>query len=302
MIQVDRPLGARDLLPAVRRLFDLSADKIQRLDARWRNEAGAPVFTVDGRYTTRGWTAWTEGFQYGSALLQFDAAGDRTFLDLGRTRTIERMAPHLTHAGVHDHGFNNVSTYGTLWRLTREGRLTADAWETRFYELALRVSGAVQARRWTAVADGGFIHSFNGPHSLFVDTIRSLRSLALAWRLGQPLLEEHDAAVDLLQRLVQHARATARFNVYYGDGRDRYDVRGRVAHESLFNAVSGTYRGPSTQQGFSPFTTWTRGLAWAILGFAEQLEFVATVPDAALESCGGRADVEAFLLAAAVAM
>jgi hypothetical protein len=51
-------------------------------------------------------------------------------------------------------------------------------------------------------------------------------------------------------------------------------VRGRVAHESLFNAANGTYRGPSTQQGYSPFSTWTRGLAWAMLGFAEQIEFV----------------------------
>ena len=62
------------------------------------------------------------------------------------------MAPHLTHIGVHDHGFNNVSTYGNLWRLAREGRIDATDWERRFYELALKVSGAVQARRWTRLA------------------------------------------------------------------------------------------------------------------------------------------------------
>ena len=194
------------------------------------------------------------------------------------------MAPHLTHMGVHDHGFNNVSTYGTLWRLGREGRIDAEPWELRFYELALKASGAVQARRWTPLPGGGYIHSFNGAHSLFVDTIRSLRSLAIGHLLGQRLLEEQDAAVDLLERLVQHARATAQYNVYFGTGRDRFDVRGRVAHESLFNVANGTYRGPSTQQGYSPFSTWTRGLAWAMLGFAEEIEFLETVPDAALDA------------------
>src|SRR5215831_16833941 len=201
-------LTPADLLPSIRRVFELSAGKIRDIERTWRPDAGAPVFTMNGRYHARGWTEWTEGFQFGSALLQFDGTGDREFLDLGRSRTVERMAPHLTHVGVHDHGFNNVSTYGALWRLAREGRIEAGDWEQRFYELALKVSGAVQARRWTQLPDGGFIHSFNGAHSLFVDTIRSLRALALGHVLGQRLMEEQDASVSLLDRLVQHARAT----------------------------------------------------------------------------------------------
>jgi unsaturated chondroitin disaccharide hydrolase len=288
-----------DLLPKIDRLFALSASKIRSIEQTWQPDAGAPVFTVQGRYQARGWTEWTQGFQFGSALLQFDADGDQEFLELGRSRTVERMAPHLTHMGVHDHGFNNVSTYGNLWRLVREQRIAVSDWERRFYELALKVSGAVQARRWTRLPGGGFIHSFNGAHSLFVDTIRSLRALALGHLLGQPLMEEQDERVSLLERLVQHARATAQYNVYDGRGRDRFDVRGRTAHESLFNIVNGTYRGPSTQQGYSPFTTWTRGLAWAMLGFAEQLEFLDVVPDADLERCGGREEVHSLMLHAA---
>jgi unsaturated chondroitin disaccharide hydrolase len=278
MIACGRERRAEDLLPAIDRLFALSARKIRSIEDSWNPADGAPVFTVDGSYRARGWTEWTQGFQFGSALLQFDATGDREFLELGRSRTIERMAPHLTHTGVHDHGFNNVSTYGTLWRLAGEGVIDADR-EIPFYELALKTSGAVQAARWTAIAGGGFIHSFNGPHSLFVDTIRTLRALALGHLLGHVLLQEQDARVSLLDRLLAHARATAEFSVYYGRGRDAYDVRGRVAHESLFNVVSGSYRGPGTQQGYSPFTTWTRGLAWAMLGFAEQIEFLDSVGD-----------------------
>src|SRR5205809_739740 len=117
MIRIDRHRTPADLLPAIDRLFELSAAKIQAIDASWRPEDGAPVFTVDGVYRARGWTDWTQGFQFGSALLQFDATGDRAYLELGRSRTVALMAPHLTHTGVHDHGFNNVSTYGTLWRL-----------------------------------------------------------------------------------------------------------------------------------------------------------------------------------------
>ena len=289
MIRIDRTITAATLLPAITRLFELSAEKIRSLESRWRPEDGAPVFTAAGRYQSRGWTEWTQGFQVGSAVLQFDATGEPEFLELARARTLEKMAPHLTHAGVHDHGFNNVSTYGALWRLARENRFDASDWEIRFYELALKVSGAVQARRWTRLPDGGFIHSFNGAQSLFVDTIRSLRALALSHQLGHRLLEEQDAEVNLLERLVQHATATAQYSVYYGKGRDIYDVRGRVAHESLFNPANGQYRCPNSQQGYSPFSTWTRGLAWAMLGFAEQLEFIATRRDEELEACGAAA-------------
>ncbi len=208
------------------------------------------------------------------------------------------MASHLTHTGVHDHGFNNVSTYGALWRLGREGRIQAEPWETHFYELALKISGAVQARRWTRLPSGGFIHSFNGAHSLFVDTIRSLRALALAHLLGHRLSEEQDAEVNLLERLLQHAHATAQYSVYYGRDRDAYDVRGRVSHEALFNVANGTYRGPSSQQGFSPFTTWTRGLAWAMLGFAELVEFLDDVRDP-LPGGEDRTTVDAWMIEAA---
>lgn len=289
------------MIPAskIERFWPISGAKIRALESSWNHADGAPVFTVNGRYRTRGWTQWTEGFQYGSALLQFDATGEADFLELGRARTLQRMSPHLTHTGVHDHGFNNVSTYGTLWRLACERRIDASPWELHFYELALKVSGAVQAARWTPLPGGGFIHSFNGAHSLFVDTIRSLRALALAYQLGQRLLGEQDTSIDLLQRLLQHARATADYNIWYGRGRDHYDVRGRTAHESMFNVASGTYRGPSTQQGYSPFSTWTRGLAWAMLGFTEQLEFLATLSDEVLAPLGGRAEIDGWMLEAA---
>jgi hypothetical protein len=219
-------------------------------------------------------------------LLQFDASGERRFLALAEPAILQAMPAQITHQGVHDHGFNIVSTYGNLRRLMNEGRIKENTWQRRYYELALKCSGAVQAMRWTSLPGGGFIYSFNGPHSLFADTIRTLRSLALAHKLGHVLLSENDVHVSLLHRLIQHALATAQFNVYYGAGRDAYDVPGRVAHESLFNIVDGAYRCPSTQQGYSPLSTWTRGLAWVMLAFAEQLEFLAALPAAQSKPLG----------------
>jgi unsaturated chondroitin disaccharide hydrolase len=283
-IKIDNSLTPAKLKPAIERLFELSAAKIAAIEKSWNPDQGTPVFTINGKYTTRGWTEWTQGFQFGSALLQFDATGDRAFLESGRANTVARMASHVSHIGVHDHGFNNISTYGNLWRLMREGKIPWNDRENDFYELALKVSGAIQAARWTMTNDehgfddGGFIYSFNGPHSLFIDTMRSLRSLAVAHQLGHKLMSECDLEISLLDRLISHGQTTAACAVYYGKGRDAYDVRGRTAHESIFNTNDGKYRCPNSQQGYSPFSTWSRGLAWAICGFAEQLEFLVTEP------------------------
>ena len=279
-LKINDSITARDLLPKLTRVFELSAQKIDALERSWDPGQGTPVFTIRGKYTSRGWTEWTQGFQFGSALLEFDATGEGRFLELGRRNTVRYMASHVSHIGVHDHGFNNISTYGNLWRLMREGRIPVNDQEQNFYELALKVSGAVQAARWTDLGGGtGFIYSFNGPHSLFVDTLRSLRSLAVAHQLGHVLMGERDRRINLLQRLISHAVTTATYSVYYGEARDAYDVRGRTAHECIFNVTDGSFRCPNSQQGYSPFTTWTRGLAWAVLGFAEQLEFLSAVPE-----------------------
>lgn len=305
MIQINDSLRPADLLPKIEKLWQASAPKIRSIEATCTAGKPSPVFTKRGKYTAQGWTEWTQGFQFGAAILQFDATGDEEFLKIGREATVTRMAHHITHIGVHDHGFNNVSTYGNLWRLMNEGVLPENQWERDFYELALKATGAVQASRWSGTRDGkGYIYSFNGPQSLFVDTIRSCRALAVSHQLGHVLMGERDEAISLLQRIIEHAENTAKYNIYYGEGRDSYDtpdVRGRTVHESLFNTNNGDYRAPSTQQGYTPFSTWTRGLAWAMCGYPEQLEYLKTRSDAELKPLGGRKAIHEMLLKAATA-
>ena len=299
MINIDFQLRPVDLQKKIELFWELSAKKIKQIDKNYDLSKGSPVFTVDGNYTTRGWTEWTQGFQFGSSLLQFDATGEHYFLESGRKATLEKMATHVSHTGVHDHGFNNLSTYGNLLRLMNEGKIPFNEWEKHFYELALKISGAVQAGRWTKIKDGGFIYSFNGPHSLFVDTIRSCRILVVSHILGHVLQSENDEKISLLERAVQHISATARYSVFYGEGRDRYDVWGRTAHESIFNVNDGNFRCPNSQQGYTGFSTWTRGLAWAMLGFAEELEAFQEISEKELEPFGGKEETDRMMLEAA---
>jgi hypothetical protein len=315
-MKINATLTPAKLQPKVTRLFELAGQKIDLINNAWDPAQGTPVFTIKGKYTSRGWTEWTQGFQFGAAFLQYDATGDERYLKMGREKTLKYMASHVSHVGVHDHGFNNVSTYGNLRRLLLEGRAAGTQDEINYTEMALKTSGAVQAARfvttnatapWSPVKDAagvapsGYVYSFNGPQSLFADTIRSMRSLVVAHQLGHVLMGEGDKPINLLHRAITHAATTARFNVFFGQGRDSYDVRGRVAHESVFNRNDGQFRCPSSQQGYSPFTTWTRGAAWIICGFAEQLEFLDTVKDAELEAVGGRQAVTDLFLETALA-
>lgn len=285
-MHIDKSITVSDIAPLLERVFAAAAGKSRQLAQSWDRNRGTPVFTVDGLYTTRGWTEWTEGFQYGCLLLAGEGTDDLQLISQGRELVFQRMLPHVTHTGVHDHGFNNLSSYGNILRFALEGKYGETDDIVRCRDL-LAVSGAVQAARWTEAADGdGYIYSFNGPQSLFVDTMRSLRIVVLSHELRHCLMGENDRRINLLGRAIRHGLTTDRRLVFHGKGSHGYDVRGRTAHEGVFNLNDGAFRSRATQQGYSPFSTWTRGLAWALLGYAEQSEYLAAAGDEELAATG----------------
>ena len=78
-MHIDRHLTPTDLVPAIDRMFELSADKIRSLEGSWPAEAGAPVFTVEGRYQSR-------------AFLDNTSSADRTLPDYYTVDASARVA------------------------------------------------------------------------------------------------------------------------------------------------------------------------------------------------------------------
>ncbi len=66
-MKIETNLSAADLLPDLERFWNVSGQKINDLHQNYDPAKGSPVYTVAGQYATRGWTEWTQGFQYGAA-------------------------------------------------------------------------------------------------------------------------------------------------------------------------------------------------------------------------------------------
>ena len=270
---IDPQITATSLTSAITRVFELASKKIRAIESTWDPSRARLSLPLKANTPH---AAGPNGPRVSVRLRLTCLRCHRRseLFELGRRNTIERMAPHITHTGVHDHGFNNLSTYGNLRRLMRNNRIciTSGKWTSTKWP-----SKPVREYRRRVGRKRPELSALSIPL-----TGRTLCSLTRAntshsgcRTSAQTRFDGRSRCEDRFPgRLIQHAATTAKFIIYHGDSDEVYDVRGRTAHEAIFNTNNGDFRCRSTQQGYSPFSTWTRGLAWAILGFAEQLEFL----------------------------
>ena len=125
-------LTPQALMPSIKRALELASEKTAMLDRRWKVADGAPVFTVGRQIHSARLDAVDTRISVWQRppLLRTDRRRD--LLTLARRHVVADMAEHLTHTGVHDHGFNNISTYGHLRRLMLAGRIPSNEWELNF--------------------------------------------------------------------------------------------------------------------------------------------------------------------------
>jgi unsaturated chondroitin disaccharide hydrolase len=229
-------VSRESLLPALRDALDFTAAQSRRLVTKYPGYT--PMYTVGGLWNREGerWTHWCEGFFPGILWLLHRHTGDADWRRLAEQYT-RPLEPRRHDRTVHDLGFLFLSTYLRWYRLTGDESLR---------QVLIEAGRTLALRR----QKGGYLASFVGPQSLFIDIMMNV---------GIILWAANETGDDALRQVaLEHSRTTQRTLV-------RPD--GGTAHEGLFDLESGHFLRESTHQGYRPESTWSRGLAWALYGF-----------------------------------
>jgi len=225
--------------------FEFAAHQLRRMSERYPGEF--PLFTRQGKWICQDHTGthWTEGFIGGEMWLIYQATGQEWFRQQAELAA-RRIEPRKRDRRVHDLGFLFWPTWKRWYDLTGD-RAKNDV----VIEAGRTLAGRNQAA-------GGYLCSFRGPESLYIDI---MMNVGLVFYAAQ---QEQDERLE--QTAIQHCLTTRRWLVR-GDG--------STAHEGIFDPQTGAFLRQSTRQGWRADSTWARGLAWALAGFGEAYQFSA---------------------------
>jgi unsaturated chondroitin disaccharide hydrolase len=226
--------------PPADELFALSAQRLARTDERLRASAYPSYTDATGAWRTTGAGAWTSGFLAGSLWLQHEWTGDQVW----RIRAEEWQAgleAQKANTTTHDVGFMVFVPFGNAHRLTGH---------EPYRQVALTAAGSL-AGRYSAVV--GATRSWNSSRDfrVIVDNMVNLELLFWAARNGGSREWRDMALSHALRTRADHVRP---------DGSTYQIVN--------YDPRSGAVRSKATRQGLSRDSTWSRGQAWAVHGFA----------------------------------
>src|SRR5438105_10585774 len=229
--------AARDpLIPQFQNALEFAGHQARRIVAKYPGYT--PMYTGGGLWNREGerWTHWCEGFFPGILWLLHKYTGEVEWRRLAE-RYSRPLEPRRHDRTVHDLGFLFFSTYLRWYRLTGEPALR---------DVLIEAGRTLALRR----QKGGYLASFVGPESLFIDIMMNVGIILWA---ANATGDEALRAIAL-----EHSRTTARCLV-------RPD--GGTAHEGIFDVETGRFLRQSTHQGWAPYSAWSRGVAWALYGF-----------------------------------
>ena len=135
-MKIDTAVSPADLLPAIRRMWEGRPPKSFRSTGP-STARRARRCTPSRAATSRAAGPTGPGVRVWQRRAAVRRDRRQTFLDMAIDRISAEMPAHITHFGVHDHGFNQICTYGNLRRLMGEGRIPHDPWQMEYFDLAL---------------------------------------------------------------------------------------------------------------------------------------------------------------------
>ncbi len=209
-----------------------------------------PIYTQNGVWKHEGpvWTHWCDGFLPGMMWMFAKHAepesADAKFWTEQAIAYTTPIEPRKHDSDVHDLGFLFLSTYYRWWRLTHNPA----------HREVLIEAGRTLARRFQET--GGYLKSFVGENSLFIDIMMNVGIIFFAAR------ETGDRR--LREVAMRHAYTTRRV-IVRGDG--------STAQEGIFDPATGEFLRQATHQGYRGDSCWSRGLAWAMYGFTTCYEY-----------------------------
>ena len=212
-------------------------------DGAWRTMPAARSAGYRGAAWSHG--NWFCGFWVGLLLAAYLSSGEARFMDWARAR-MAAVAPRARDPNTHDIGFIFISSALPFHRITGEDHFAA---------LALGAAERLRARL-IATPKGAYIASWGA-----LDDARGRAASAIDTMANIPLLYwAADEAEDAGFRLAGEAHAAMTREAFVRADASTY-------HAVEYDPASGERLRAYTFQGYADGSCWSRGQAWAIVGF-----------------------------------
>ncbi len=214
-----------------------------------------PIYTRNGRWRHdgEGWTDWCAGFHAGMMWLLAEQTGEPEWRQ--HAEHYSRLLEHKQYdREVHDLGFIFLNTYLPWYRATGEARLRE----------VLITAGRTLALRFNE--RGRYLRSFVAPESLFIDIMMNV-----------PLI--FYAATSLLattNSIGWHVHTATPPHELWSAPTARPRTKA-----SLIRTPASFCASPLTKV-FPLDSTWARGLAWSLYGFATVFTYTGREADLAV--------------------
>jgi len=234
------PLWAQDIDTRVAHSLEFARQQLANAVAEIGDSTRFPHDThEDGSWRTETSSSWTSGFFPGGLWHLYEQTGANRWKKWAESWTAA-MEKEKNDSTSHDVGFKIFTSFGNGYRLTKN---------QKYRDLMMQAAKSLATRFNPTV---GCIRSWNNrTFPVIIDNMMSLEILFWAAKNGGDSTWHEMAVSHAVKTMENHVRAD-----------------GSTYHIVDFNPATGEAIRKETRQGYADTSTWARGQAWGLYGFA----------------------------------